>query len=43
MLQARGHSWKREFSAVFPRNGVNYLRQISSSFTHLVQEGYASV
>ena len=33
MLQARGHSRKREFSAVFHRNGVDYLRQFSSSYS----------
>jgi hypothetical protein len=31
MLQARGHSWRREFSAVFDRNRVDYLRRFSSS------------
>ena len=31
MLQARGHSWKREFSLVFDRNGVAYPRRFGSS------------
>ena len=31
MLQARGHGWNCEFSAVFRGNGVDYLGQFSSS------------
>ena len=42
MLQAQGHSWKREFSAVFTeRRGLS--ETIQFIITHLVQERYASV